>query len=98
MIRVMYHWRVSEENREKFRAAWEKTTLRIRDTVEGARGSMFLESADDPGVVITMALWEGPEQWTSFMATTSDSHMVAMHSFAEKTATEVYNLIEDHSA
>ena len=55
MIQVIYRWEVSEDRQPAFLAAWEKTTLTIRETTAGARGSLCVTSVDRPVTVFRIA-------------------------------------------
>lgn len=67
MIRVVYRWQVRAANRAAFKLAWERATTAIRDSTDGARGSLLLESCDDPTECLTIAYWDDLEQWRSFI-------------------------------
>ena len=46
MIRVVYRWRVAEEDFPRFQEAWAHTTNRIHETVPGALGSFMLRGPE----------------------------------------------------
>lgn len=48
MIQVTYRWEVAREDREAFLSAWERTTKRIRDTLDGAHGNLCTVHGDLP--------------------------------------------------
>jgi len=97
VIRVVYRWKVPEANRVAFTAAWDKATTMIRDNMLGARGSVLLESCDDPTEFMTVALWDHLDQWRSFIETTAQIHMKEMHGMAELLSREAFRQVDDHT-
>lgn len=66
MIRVIERWRIRHGMDEKFRAAWERAAKAVKASVDGARGTMLLQSGDDPTEYIAFGRWESLEQWNNF--------------------------------
>lgn len=97
MIRVIYRWKVKEEDQAQFRAAWAKTTTGIRERTPGARGSILLHSQHEPTEFITMARWDRLEDWQAFWGEASSADMQVMHSLAERVSVEAFEEIEDHT-
>ena len=97
MIRVIYRWRVQKSKAEKFRAAWAKATTEIRDSTVGARGSVLLQSHQDPTEFITIARWDKLEDWKAFWTDSSRTEMQDMHAIAERLSTDVFEEVEDHT-
>jgi len=97
VIRVVYRWKVPEENRTVFKAAWRDTTTAIRDSTEGARGSVFLEGCDDPGECMTIAHWDHLDQWRSFIDAAPTSQMKTMHDLAERLSVQAFRQVDDQT-
>lgn len=97
VIQVIYRWKVAEENRPEFIAAWSRTTLRIRDATEGARGSLCIVNVDDPTDVLTIARWDRIEQWQAFLKAARSSSMSEMHALGEQVSYTAYEQIDDHT-
>lgn len=95
MIHVVYRWDVPPENRAAFIAAWEKTTVAIRETTDGARGSFCIASATRPREILTVAKWDELAQWQAFVATAKSGSMQVMHSLAEQLSHEAYEEVAD---
>ena len=97
MMRVVYRWRVAPANVEKFRAAWAKATTGIRESTRGARGSVLLQSHDDPTEFITMARWDDVADWQAFWQDSTRTEMQVMHVLAQRLSADAFEEIEDHS-
>ena len=97
MIRAVYRWKVGEANRAAFRSAWAETTTAIRAETDGARGSLMLESCDDPAEVLTVAHWDSLEQWKAFIGGAPLGRMKDMHELAELISSTPFRLVEDHT-
>ena len=97
MIRVVYRWKVPEANRAAFRSAWAQTTTAIRAETDGARGSLLLESSDDPTEVMTIAHWDSLDQWKAFIGGAPRGQMKRMHELAELVSSTPFRLVEDHT-
>lgn len=97
MIRVVYRWRVQEADQTAFRAAWGKATTTIRETTDGARGSVLFESCDNPNEFMTIAHWNNLDQWKSFVGAAPLVHMKEMHSLAELVSSEAFRQVGDHT-
>ncbi|MFP1680279.1 antibiotic biosynthesis monooxygenase family protein [Alloalcanivorax sp. C16-2] len=95
MIRVVYRWRVAEEDFPRFREAWAHTTNRIHETVPGALGSFMLRGPEDKTEVLTVAKWDAMESWKAFWGAESPSQMVGMREIGERLSVTVYDEIED---
>lgn len=52
MIRVIYKWRVEEEDFIAFKEIWTRTTNSIHEAVPGALGSFLLRSPEDKTEVL----------------------------------------------
>lgn len=97
MVRIIYRWRVRVDNEVKFRDAWARATIAIRENTSGARGSVLLKSFEDSTVFITVARWESLEAWQAFWRRSSRPEMNAMHAVAERLSEEAFDEIEDHT-
>ena len=97
MIRVIYRWRVQKAEQEKFKAAWAKATTEIRESTAGARGSVLLQSHQDPTEFITIARWDKLEDWQAFWKDSSRTEMQDMHAIAERLSADVFEEVEDHT-
>ena len=67
MIQIIYRWEVPLEKQAAFLAAWERTTLTVRESTVGARGSFCLVSVDTPTEITIIAKWDELEQWHDFI-------------------------------
>ena len=97
MIRVIYTWRVAEARMDEFNATWRATTRSIHNSTEGARGSFCVRSIDNPGEVLTIALWETEAQWRDFMANAKSHSMRSLHEIAEQVSARVYAQLGDET-
>ena len=95
MIRVVYRWKVEEENFENFQEIWNRTTNRIHETVPGALGSFMLRSAEDKTEVMTVAKWDSMESWKAFWGAENPSEMVEMRKIGERISATAYEEIGD---
>jgi heme-degrading monooxygenase HmoA len=75
VIQNIYRWEVERENQAASLTAWEKTTKSIRETKEGARGSVCIINVDRPTEIITMAKWDELDQWRQFVKTAKSATM-----------------------
>ena len=66
MIRVMYRWTVTPGQEAVFAQAWTHGTKVIRATVKGARGSLLLQSRQNPCEFVAIARWASVEAWRAF--------------------------------
>lgn len=96
-IRVVYRWKVPAENRAAFAAAWRDTTTAIRADTDGARGSVLLESCDDPAECLTVAHWDSLDQWRSFIDAAPTSRMKTLHDLAERVSVEAFRQVGDET-
>lgn len=97
MIRVVYRWKVRVGEEASFTAAWERATTKIRSDTRGARGSVLLQSREHPAEFVTIARWEGLEDWQAFWQGNCPSPMQPMHLLAELQSTEPFDEIQDHT-
>ena len=97
VVRVIYRWRVQEGGEGSFRAAWEKATSGIRESTDGARGSVLLQSREDSAVFVTIARWDTIEQWQAFWNNPSRTEMQEMHALAERLSAEAFDEIGDYT-
>ena len=95
MIQVIYRWRVEPENREAFLAAWERTTTAIRETTDGARGSICVVSVDDPSTILTIAKWDRLDQWRAFVAEAKTTAMKEMHTLGTQVSHDAFEQVGD---
>jgi heme-degrading monooxygenase HmoA len=93
MIRVIYKWRVIKADIRKFKASWKIATTAIRECAVGARGSLLLQSQEEPDLFITVARWDNYADWQKFWEDSTRTEMKAMHSVAERLSVEVF---EEH--
>ena len=90
MIQIIYRWEVPVEKQEAFLAAWEKTTLTIRESTAGARGSFCVVSVDTPTEILTIAKWEELEQWQDFIKDAKLTSMKEMHELGTQISANAY--------
>ena len=90
MIQVIYHWDVPVERRAAFLAAWEATTVAIRQSTAGARGSFCVISVDRPTEILTVAKWDELAQWQTFIASAPLTSMQKMHDLGTRVAVNAY--------
>lgn len=90
MIQVIYRWEVQPDNQRAFVDAWERTTVAIRDTVVGARGSLCIVSVDRPIEILTVAKWDELDQWQEFVQGAHLSSMKEMHELGGQISREAY--------
>ena len=90
MIQIIYQWDVPVAKQAAFLAAWEKTTLTIRETTVGARGSFCVVSVDTPTEILTVAKWEELEQWQDFIKGAKLTSMREMHELGTQISARAY--------
>ena len=90
MIQVIYRWAVPIENQSAFLEAWEQTTLSIRESTAGARGSFCVVGVDDPTEILTIARWDELEQWQAFIEDAKLDSMKAMHELGTQVSCQAY--------
>ncbi|MBB5321620.1 antibiotic biosynthesis monooxygenase family protein [Marinobacter oulmenensis] len=95
MIRVVYRWRVKEEDFDRFQAMWTRTTNQIHETVPGALGSFMLRSPDDRTEVLTIAKWDSMASWEAFWGAANPSQMTGMRELGERISATVYEEVDD---
>ena len=95
MHQIIYRWQVEQNNQAACLAAWEKATKSIRETTEGARGSICIVSVDRPTEIITMAKWDELDQWRQFVKTANSGAMREMHALGKKVSHDAYDQYGD---
>ncbi|MEM7504657.1 MAG: antibiotic biosynthesis monooxygenase [Pseudomonadota bacterium] len=90
MIQVVYTWDVPIDNQAAFLAAWEKTTVSIREATPGARGSFCVVSVDKPTEVMTIAKWDELDQWKEFIQEAKLTSMKDMHALGKQVSSKAY--------
>ena len=95
MIRVVYRWKVKEENFADFKKVWVRTTNHIHETVPGAPGSFMLRSPEDKTEVLTVAKWDSVESWKAFWSGENPAQMVGMRALGERVSVTHYEEVED---
>lgn len=90
MIHIIYQWDVPIEDQAVFLSAWEKTTVAIRETTEGARGSFCVVSVDKPTEILTIAKWDELDQWHAFKKEARHTSMKEMHALATQVSVIAY--------
>ncbi|MCP5007021.1 MAG: antibiotic biosynthesis monooxygenase [Planctomycetes bacterium] len=94
---MIYRWRVQKVDEEKFKAAWAKATTKIREFTVGARGSVLLQSHQDPTEFVTIARWDKIENSQNFWKDSSRTEMQDMHTIAERLSADAFDEIEDYT-
>lgn len=95
VIRVVYCWKVKEENFPIFQKVWSRTTNKIHETVPGALGSFMLRSPENKAEVMTVAKWDSMDSWKAFWGTANPSEMSDMRKIGERISVTVYDEIDD---
>ena len=95
MIRVIYHWTVTQGQEEAFAAAWHAITLTLRERVAGCHGSLLLRDAGSPQEFVAIARWTSRAAWQAFHdAPLRDAalaeHSATMRTAADKPRTQVF--------
>lgn len=90
MHQIIYRWEVEQDNQAAFLAAWEKTTKSIRETTEGARGSICIVSVDRPTEILTIARWDKLEQWREFVKSAKSGAMSEMQALGTQLSHDAY--------
>ena len=97
VIRVIYKWRVEKANQSKFIASWKRATTVIRETIDGARGSVLHKSQSDPSIFVSIARWNKHEDWQAFWNDTTHHEMDEMHALAERISVDACEEIGDYT-
>ena len=97
MIQVVYCWEVPVASQAAFLAAWEETTVRIRESTEGARGSFCVVGVEDPTEILTIARWDTLEQWQAFVANANVTSMQKMHALGTRRSATAYRQVGDYT-
>lgn len=95
MIRVVYRWKVKQENFASFKEMWTRTTNHIHETVPGALGSFMLRSHENKTEVLTVAKWDSVENWKAFWGAENPSEMEGMREIGERISVTVYDEVDD---
>jgi len=95
VIRVVYRWKVREEDFANFQEVWSRTTNHIHETVAGALGSFMLRSPEDPTEILTVAKWDSVENWKAFWVADNPSEMKGMREIGERIFVTVYDEVDD---
>lgn len=95
MIRIIYTWTVAPEQLDGFIETWKKTTNKIHEEVEGARGSFMLQNAGSNTEIKTIARWDSLEHWERFWKDSRPSQMDTMHDLGERVSVEVFKEVDD---
>jgi len=95
MIRIIYSWKVAPENLELFIETWKRTTNKIHEEVNGARGSFMLQSEKDNREIKTVAKWDSLNDWKRFWQDNNHTQMQAMHNLGERVSVEVFKEVDD---
>ncbi len=90
MIQVVYRWEVPLEKQSAFLDAWERTTVAIRESTVGARGSFCVVSVDTPTEILTIAKWDELEQWREFVKGAKLTSTREMHELGTRVSTGAY--------
>ena len=92
---MIYEWDVPVDRQAAFFEAWEETTLHIRETTEGARGSFCIVGIDNPSEVLTIARWDELSQWQGFIKSARHSTMKKMHELGEQRSYRAFEMKGD---
>ena len=95
MIRIIYSWKVEPENLELFIATWKRTTNKIHEEVQGARGSFMLQNDEDASEIKTIARWDSLDDWKKFWQDSNPSQMGAMHDLGKRVSVEIFKEVDD---
>ena len=98
MIRIIYTWQVEPQNLELFIETWKRTTNKIHEEVEGARGSFMLQHVEDSKVIKTIARWDSLHDWKEFWHGQNHSQMGPMHELGERVAVDIFKEIDDFTS
>ncbi len=94
----MYSWQVEPEKLELFIETWKRTTNRIHEEVEGARGSFMLQNDKDAGEIKTIARWDSLNDWKKFWNDGNHSQMRSMHDLGERISVEIFREVDDFTS
>lgn len=95
MTRIIYSWNVPLENLELFIETWKKTTNKIHEEVQGARGSFMIQNEEDPTLIKTIARWDSLDDWKQFWQDSKPSQMSSMHDLGERVSVEIFREVDD---
>ncbi|MEP1096041.1 MAG: antibiotic biosynthesis monooxygenase [Cyclobacteriaceae bacterium] len=95
MIRIIYCWKVEPEKLELFIETWKRTTKKIHEEIEGARGSFMLQSDKDIMEIKTIARWDSVNDWKKFWNDSSHSQMQSMHDLGKRVSVDLFREVDD---
>lgn len=95
MIRIIYTWKVEKEKLDLFIDTWKRTTNRIHEEVQGARGSFMIQHAENSSEIKTIARWDSLNDWKKFWHESNHSQMGTMHDLGERVDVEIFREIDD---
>lgn len=95
MIRIIYSWKVEPEKLELFIETWKRTTNKIHEEVQGARGSFMLQSDKDTREIKTIARWDSLDDWKKFWQESNPTQMRSMHDLGERVSVEIFREVDD---
>jgi len=95
MIRIIYSWKVAPEKLALFIETWKKTTNRIHEEVEGAKGSFMLQNEKDSTEIKTIAKWDSLDDWKKFWTDNKPRQMQLMHDLGERVSVEIFREVDD---
>ena len=95
MIRIIYSWRVASDKVDLFIKTWKKTTNKIHEEVQGARGSLLLQNERDATQIKTIARWDALSDWQQFWQQDKPDQMKSMHDLGERVSVEIFNEVDD---
>ena len=72
-----------------------RTTNKIHEEVEGARGSFMLQNDKDTKEIKTIASWDSLNDWKKFWHDSNHSQMQLMHDLGERTSVEIFREVDD---
>ena len=95
MIRIVYTWKVAPENLALFIETWKRTTNKIHEEMQGARGSFMLQDDKDTTAIKTIARWDTLDDWKQFWQDSNPSQMLSMRDLGERISVEVFREVDD---
>lgn len=95
MIRIIYSWHVEPENFSAFIESWKRTTNKIHEEVNGARGSFMLQNDKNTSQIKTIARWDSLKDWERFWHDNKHEQMHLMHELGKRLSVEIYREVDD---